>query len=182
MPDPLRDLSMFAENAVSDIELILQDYAAAHAASAKTTPVGRYSGSGSVFGDRATQFAVANIVGIVEYYAEQILLGEGCNPKAIRTWGDKPSAWKKAFGADIEDAATCPSFTKMRGFYEARNAIVHQRGELTHSQRNRGVYVRLAAARIERVGYRIVVTESTVRACAKVCGQCIKELDKTTKA
>ena len=129
----------------------------------------------------ATQFAVANIVGIVEHYAEQTLLEAGCNPKKVKTWGDKPSAWKKAFGADIEVADVCPSFTPMRGYYEARNAIMHRRGELTHSQRTQDVFVRLAAAGVERVGYDIVVNESTVHACADLCVQCVEELDRTTK-
>lgn len=181
MPDPLRHLSLFAEDAVSDIRLIAYDYAAARTASNRTTTGGRFGGPGVGFGDRATQFAVANIVGIVEHYAEQALIDAGCNPKKVRTWGDKPSAWKKAFGVDIEDAEVCPSFTPMRGYYEARNAIMHRRGELTHSQRNEDVYVRLAAARVQRVGYDIVVTESTLHACADVCVHCVEELDETTK-
>ena len=70
----------------------------------------------------------------------------------------------------------------MRGYYEGRNAIMHRRGELTHSQRKQVVYDRLAAAKLERVGYQVVVTESTVHACADVCVRCVEELDGTTKA
>lgn len=131
------------------------------------------------FGDRATQFAVANIVGVVEHYVEQVLLDAGCSPKKVKTWGDKPSAWKRAFGADIEDVDVSPSFKAMRGFYEARNAIMHRRGELTHSQRTDAVYARLAAAQVERVGHHVVVTSNTVPACAEVCVRCVEELDKT---
>ena len=69
----------------------------------------------------------------------------------------------------------------MRGFYEARNAIMHRRGELTDSQRNQRIFARLMAARIERVGYRIVVNGNTVRSCAEVCVQCVQELDATTR-
>ena len=179
MPDPLRHLGMFAEDAVSDVRLIVHDYFAARAASTGITAVGRFGGSGVGFANRATQFAVANIVGVVEYYAEQVLLDVGCNPKKVKTWGDKPSAWKTAFGADIEDVELCPSFKPMRGYYEARNAIMHRRGELTHSQRTEDVYARLASAQVERVGHELVVTENTVRACAEVCVSCVKELDKT---
>lgn len=181
MPDPLRHLSTFAEDAVSDIRLIVHDYLAARAGSNGAAIVGRFGGQGVGFGDRATQFAVANIVGVVEHYAEQILLDAGCAAGQVTSWNNKPSAWKNKFGADIEDADVCPSFTPMRGYYEARNAIMHRRGELTHSQRKQAVYDRLNAAQVGRIGYDIVVTESTVRACADVCVHCVSELDATTK-
>lgn len=180
MPDPLRELSVFAEDAVGDIQGILRDYLAARRESLKNTEVGRFGGSGVGLGDRATQFAIANIVGIVEHYAEKVLLVAGSNPGKIKTWGDKPTAWKAAFGADIEDTTTAPSFKPMRGYYEARNAIMHRRGELTASQRNHNVFARLKAAHIDRVGYHIVVNATTVISCAAVCVQCVKELDATT--
>lgn len=181
MSDPLRDLSMFAEHAVSDIRLIVHEYAAAREASSRAKPVGRFGGPGVGFGDRATQLAVVNIVGVVEHYAEQKLLEAGFDDKKVRSWADKVSAWKKAFGADIEAADVCQYFRPMRGYYEARTAIVHRRGQLTDSQRTKDVYDRLAAAGIERVGYDIVVTRSTVHACADVCVKCVVELDGTAK-
>lgn len=181
MPDPLRNLSRFAENAIGDVRLIIHDYAAARAASTGTTKIGRFGGPDVGFGDRATQLAVANIVGVVEHYAEQILLDAGCLPGQVTNWGNKPSAWKNKFDADIEDEGTCPSFTSMRGYYEARNAIMHRRGELTHSQRKQAVYDRLAAANLERVGYQVVVSERTVHACADACVRCLEELDETTR-
>lgn len=181
MPDPLRQLSGLAEDAVSDVRLIVHDYVAACAASTTNTMGGRFGGPGVGFGDRATQFAVANIVAVVEHYAEQVLLDAGCAAGQVTTWGSKPSAWKNKFNADIEDEESCPSFTPMRGYYEARTAIMHRRGELTHSQRKQAVYDRLAAANVERVGYDIVVTESTVHACADVCVRCVMELDETIR-
>lgn len=181
MSDPLRDLSAFAEDAIGDVRLIVHDYIAARAASTRTTRIGRFGGPGIGFGDRATQLAVANIVGVVEHYAEQVLLDAGCSPGQVTTWGNKPTAWKNKFDADIEDDETCPSFAPMRGYYEARNAIMHRRGELTHSQRKQVVYERLAAAKLERVGYEVVVTQSTVYACAEVCVRCVEELDESTK-
>ena len=182
MPDPLRDLSGFAEDAIGDVRLIVHDYIAARAASTQSGGIGRFGGPAAGLGDRATQFAVANIVGVVEHYAEQVLLNAGCSPGQVTSWGNKPAAWKKKFDADIEDEEICPSFTPMRGYYEARNAIMHRRGILTHSQRKQVVYNRLAAARLERVGYEVVVTESSVRTCAQVCVRCVEELDGTTKA
>lgn len=182
MPDPLRHLSEFAEDAIGDVRLIAHDYMAARAASARTVKIGRFGGAGVGFGDRGTQLAVANIVGVVEHYAEQVLLDAGCAPGQVTNWGNKPTAWKNMFDADIEDKETCPSFAPMRGYYEARNAIMHRRGELTHSQRRQAVYDRLAAADVERVGYNVVVTEKTVHTCAEVCVRCIEELDKTTRS
>lgn len=178
MPDPLP--STFAENAVRDIRLIAHDYGAARAASTRTTSVGRFGGPDAGFGDRATQLAVANLVGVVEQYAEQVLLNAGSDAKRVRTWDDKCREWKRVFGVDIEAPDVCPSFAPIRGYYEARNSIMHQRGELTHSQRKKDVYDRLAAARMERVGFQIVVTESTVRTCADACVRCINELDGST--
>jgi hypothetical protein len=181
MPDPLLDLSGFAEDAIGDVRLIVHDYIAARAAPTRTTRVGRFGGPGVGFGDRATQLAVANIVGVVEHYAERVLLDAGCSPGQVTNWGNKPSAWKNKFDADIEDDEMCPSFAPMRGYYEARNAIMHRRGELTHSQRKQTIYDRLAAAKVVRVGYDLVVTERTVHACADVCVRCVEELDETTK-
>ena len=181
MGDPLRDLSGFAEDAIGDVRLIVHDYVAARADSKRITRVGRFGGAAVGFGDRATQLAVANIVGVVEHYAEQVLLAAGCSPGQVTSWGNKPAAWKNKFDADIEDEDMCPSFVPMRGYYEARNAIMHRRGELTHSQRKQVVYDRLAAAKLERIGYEVVVTESTVRACAQVCVRCVMELDETTR-
>ena len=147
MPDPLRDLSGFAEDAIGDVRLIVHDYVAARAVSARTTRVGRFGADPVGFGDRATQLAVANIVGVVEHYAEQVLLDAGCSPGQVTTWGNKPTAWKNKFDVEIDDGETCPSFVPMRGYYEARNAIMHRRGELTHSQRKQVVFDRLAAAK-----------------------------------
>lgn len=180
MTDRLRDISAMAEDAVGDVRLIVHDYTASRSASFGDLGVGRFGGAAAIFGDRPTQLAVANIVGVVEHYAEQVLLAAGSSHGQVTSWGNKPSAWEAAFHVDIRDAAVCPSFEAMRGFYEARNAIMHRRGELTHSQRKRVVYDRLAAAKIERVGFSVVVQERTVISCGEVCTDCIQELDATT--
>lgn len=177
MPDPLAHLSALAEDAVSDIRLIVHDYSAVRAVAAPGS-VGRFNVPGADFGDRATQFAIANIAGIVEHYAERILLAAGSPANKVKTWADKPKEWQKQFGADIE---SCGSFAPMRGYYEARNAIMHRRGELTDSQRKADVYERLAAAEVPRVGFHVVVTEPMVAACADVCIACVEEMDGTTR-
>jgi hypothetical protein len=179
MPDPLAHLSTLAEDAVGDIRLIVHDYAAVRAVGGPSR-VGRFYVAGANFGDRATQFAIANIVGVVEHYAEQVLLAVGCAPSNIKSWGDKPRAWQNRFGVDIETA--CGSFAAMRGYYEARNAIMHRRGELTDSQRKPDVYARLMTAGVPRVGFNVVVTEAMVSDCADTCVQCIEEMDITTAA
>lgn len=179
MPDPLRHLTKFAEDAVGDIRLIVHDYTAARAGSIGSSSVGRFGLADQGFGDRATQFAVANIVAVVEHYAEQILLDAGSDPKKVRTWPDKVKMWQAVFGPDIEDPSICPSFVPMRGYYEVRNAIMHRRGELTDSQRKDEVYARIEAASVERVGFDVVVSRSTVATCADVCVRCVEELDAT---
>lgn len=174
MSDPLRHLSDLAENAVSDIRHIAHDYGVVRKSDSATA---RFGGQGVAFGDRATQLAIANIVGVVEQYAETVLLDFGCKPGSIRSWPSKVGQWNSNFGADIEN--DCPTFLPMWGFYDTRNAIIHRRGELTHSQRKREVYDRLEAAGVARVGYEVVVNEAMVRRCAELCVRCVEELDST---
>lgn len=182
MPDPLQNLTEFAEDAISDLRLIVHEYVAVRTGPAGTAAVGRFGATDQGFGDRGTQFALANIVAVVEQYAEQVLLHSGADPKKVKDWTAKLKVWKTMFGTNIEDVESCPAFAPMRGFYEARTAIMHRRGELTDSQRKPEVYARLAAANIERVGYKVVVSDSTVLACADVCVRCVKELDATVKS
>jgi hypothetical protein len=175
--DPLRQLSDLGENAVSDIRLVAHDYGVALKCDTGLVRAGRFGGPGASFGDRATQLAVANIVGIVEQYAENVLLAAGSSPGAIKAWPTKVQVWNDRFGVDVEKE--CPSFGPMWGFYDARNAIMHRRGELTHSQRKPQVYDRLKAAAVDRIGYDIVVNAEMVDRCAEVCVRCVQELDKT---
>lgn len=174
MPDPLRHLSDLAENAVSDIRLIAYDYGVVRKSVSATA---RFGGPGVAFGDRATQLAIANIVAIVEQYAETVLINSGCSPAGITSWPNKVKQWNRKFGADIYN--DCPTFLPMWGFYDARNAIMHRRGELTHSQRKPEVYDRLATAAVPRVGYDVVVNEAMVGRCAEACVRCVEELDST---
>lgn len=173
-------MTEFAEDAVGDIRLIVHDYRVARASTGSIT-VGRFGLAGQGFGDRATQFAVANIVAVIEHYAERILLDADSDPKKVKTWPDKVKAWQTIFDTDIEDPQICPSFMPMRGYYEVRNAIMHRRGELTDSQRKGLVYERLEAANVERIGFYVVVTQSTVSDCADVCLRCVEELDATVQ-
>lgn len=179
MPNPLGALSAYAEHAVADIRLIVHQHIAARV-NEDHTHIGRFGGPHTGYGDRATQFAVANIVGVVEHYAEQVLLGAGADPKKIRTWDDKTKEWTTRFGLTTDIATACPAFEPMRGYYEARNAIMHRRGELTDNQRKDAVYARLAAAAITLVGFNVVVHMSTIHACAHTCIICIEQLDATT--
>lgn len=93
MNDLLRELSALAEDSVSDIQLIVLDHRAAHTVASRATKVGRFGGPATVFGDRATQLAVANIVGTVEHYAEHILLEAGCSPNRIKNWDGRLTEW-----------------------------------------------------------------------------------------
>lgn len=179
MADPLRQLSDLGETAVSDMRLIHHDYGVARRGATGSQRAGRFGGPLAGFRDRATQLAVANIVGIVEQYAENVLLQVGLKPSSITSWPNKVKVWNIHFSVDIEK--DCPAFRPMRGFYEARNAIMHRRGELTHLQRKHEVYERLKAAGVTRVGYDIVVSAATVRRCTEVCVRCVQELDETRR-
>lgn len=171
------DLTSLAEDAVSDIRVIVHDYAT-------TRSIAKASRNERLvpnlrFGDRTTQFAIANIVAIVELYVELTLLRAGCRAGQVRNWSDKTAEWKRKFGASIDDVTISPAFATMRGFYEARNAIMHNQGELTQSQRKPQVYQRLATANIERIGFILVVGSETVKRCSIACLSCIVELDAT---
>lgn len=166
--------SAHAEHAIADIRLIVHEHLAASVGD-RGSPVGRFGGPQTGFGDRATQFAVANVVGIVEHYAEQTLLGAGAPPNKVRTWDNKLEAWSDIFGKEL--ATACPAFQPMRGYYEARNAIMHRRGELTDTQRKDAVYERINAAGLTLIGFNVVVNLTTLHACASTCLSCIEQLD-----
>ena len=175
--DPFLQLSDLGESAISDVRLVAHEYGVARTWDKGIARAGRFGRSGAGFGDRATQLAIANIVGIVEQFAENVLLAVGCSPNSIRSWPSKVQAWNGHFGVEVD--CVCPSFRPMWGFYDARNAIMHRRGELTHSQRNPQVYDRLKTAGIDRIGYDIVVNAAMVDRCAETCVRCIQELDQT---
>lgn len=168
--------SSHAEYAIADIRLIVHEHLAARASDSRTR-VGRFGGPHTGFGDRATQLAIANIVGIVEQYAERTLLEAGALPNKVKTWDNKIDAWSLMFGKDLTTA--CPAFQPMRGYYEARSAIMHRRGELTDSQRKDAVYQRLRAAGVTLIGFNVVVDLTTLQACASTCVTCIEQLDAT---
>lgn len=177
MADPLGDLSTSAEDAIADIRLIAHDYVTAQRRALTEVRRGRFGGLAHGFGDRGNQLAIANVVGIVEHYAEGVLLDAGSKPSNLTSWPSKVKQWDSLYGTDVVN--DCASFVPMWGFYDARNAIMHRRGELTHQQRKQEVYDRLAAAGIERVGYHVVVNPPMVASCASVCVACVRELDST---
>lgn len=174
MPESRTLLSAHAEHAIADIRLIVHEHLAARVGDIRTH-VGRFGGPHTGFGDRATQLAVANVVGVVEHYAELTLLDADAPPNKVKTWDNKLQAWFDCFGKDPTTA--CPSFQPMRGYYEARNAIMHRGGELTDTQRKDPNYERLRAAGITLIGFNVVVDLTTLRACASTCVTCIEQLD-----
>ncbi len=176
MPNSRTMPSAHAEHAIADIRLIVHEHLAARVSDSRPR-VGRFGDPHAGFGDRATQFAVANIVGVVEHYAERTLLDAGAPPNKVKTWDNKLGAWSDIFGVDLTSA--CPAFQPMRGYYEARNAIMHRRGELTDTQRKDDVYERLTAAGVTLVGFSVVVDMTTLHACASTCVTCIEQLDAT---
>ena len=101
----------------------------------------------------------------------------GAPPNKVKTWDNKLRAWSDCFGKDPTTA--CPSFQPMRGYYEARNAIMHRRGELTDAQRKDAVYERLSAGGITLIGFNVVLDLTTLRACVYTCVTCIEQLDAT---
>lgn len=183
MYDPATVASSHSEDAIGDIRLIHRDYANSRAVAVK--PPGRFQGP-EITSDRSTQLAIAAIAAVVEQYAAAVLLDAAVATakKALGDWDDKGKAWNTTFGVHPDQASV--HFPAMIGFYQARTAVLHERGHLTRAQRTEPrksrVDAALAHAGLSRQGHRLILTAETVAHCAAVCCATISELEATRLA
>lgn len=98
-----------------------------------------------------------------------------------RTWKDRVSRWKRWYGFD---ASTNPGFQRFLIFVEARNAILHGGGRLTHRQLSQAPQLAadLTSVGLSLTGDRITVSASAIATCADSTVSFIRWLDEQLKA
>ena len=170
--------SEHGEQAKSDIRRAAADFQTLNRH--RPAPRGRFRDT--VTSDRSAHLALVTITGTVEHFSRVTLLSLGANENAIRDWDGQTKVWS---ANGVELATACPSYAAMRGFYEARTAIVHQQGHLTTAQlapkRYPKVLALLNAARIERLHHQLILDASQIQRCAHTCWQFVDELEKANK-
>jgi hypothetical protein len=93
------------------------------------------------------------------------------------TWPRRFAAWKNLHGIPFDEF---PRYHPLRGYIEARNAVVHGLGVLTRKQLKKPDTAegRLRAAQITLTGTRVALTADNATACAQVVRDLIKWLDQ----
>src|SRR5262249_37712817 len=92
------------------------------------------------------------------------------------TWPRRFAAWKTLHSIVFDDF---PRYHPLRGYIEARNAVVHGLGTLTRKQLKKPdtAQGRLRAAQISLTGTRVMLTVDNATACAQVVRDLIEWLD-----
>jgi len=93
------------------------------------------------------------------------------------TWPQRFASWKSLHGIAFD---AFPRYHPLRGFIEARNAVVHGLGALTRKQLKKPDTAegRLRAAQITLTGTRLTLTVDHATACAQVVRALIEWLDE----
>jgi hypothetical protein len=170
--------SELVEDALYDIRTIHRDYKTVLAAAeARSTGRGRMGieGTGAA---RSTQLAIASLAATVEHYSRNVLTEDAS--VSPNTWHKQQTAWQERLGIDLK--RQCPHYPALRGFVDARNAILHGGGTLTKQQTENVAFWpeiqrHLAAAGINRVRHTLVFTPELVERCAEVCVAVVVEME-----
>ncbi|MBJ7519368.1 MAG: hypothetical protein JHC84_06705 [Solirubrobacteraceae bacterium] len=95
---------------------------------------------------------------------------------ALDTWERRDKSWKRYFAVDVE---TYGDHARLRGYVEARNAIVHGLGELSRKQRANpaDAVAKLRKAGITVVNNRVVIEAAHVDDCARTVIAFVRWLD-----
>lgn len=110
-------------------------------------------------------------------------------------WGrveeDVEGGWHRVFDALDQwygiNCRAAPSFQRLQGFIEARNAIVHGLGELTRKQTRTSKAERrtrsmLQTAGVPIVGKRVAPNDSTVESCGNTVTEFVSWVDTSSQA
>jgi hypothetical protein len=105
------------------------------------------------------------------------LLWEDFAERNTDSWGQRFSSWEILHKVTV---SAFPRYSPLRGYIEARNAIVHGVGALTRKQlkqlpRNTGL---LNSAGIAMTGTRLTLTVANATDCASTVSSLIKWLDE----
>ncbi|MGL5826226.1 MAG: hypothetical protein ACRCYU_15645 [Nocardioides sp.] len=173
MPDRMVE-SAAAEQAKTDIRLMHDEYRVA--STLQRHRRGRIRTDH--LAERPQQLLVASIVGVVEHLSLDVLIGRGVAENKARTWDGQVKEWN---GLGVDMTAACPSLAAVRGFYEARTAIMHAGGHFTSGQlvepRHTTMLGHLASAGVEHAQHRVLVDDSTIVRCVEICLRFIDELE-----
>lgn len=93
------------------------------------------------------------------------------------TWPQRFESWKSLHGIPFD---SFPRYHPLRGFIEARNAVVHGLGALTRKQLKKPDTAegRLRAAHVALIGTRVTISVENATACAQVVHDLIEWLDE----
>jgi hypothetical protein len=180
LPDVFADSSRdsLAEQAIEDLRIIYRDFLAAQRARNRTSQ-GRMPGEAGFAEDRSSQLAIASLVATIEHYSLDVL--EVHTGKRPRSWHKQAELWLSELGVQL--AARCPNYPALRGFVEARNAVMHGQGSLTDQQvkesaeRWAQIKAFMKAAGLERMRRLLILTPETVARCTDVCTAVVGELE-----
>ena len=144
---------------------------------------------------------IPHLVAIAEDFVRSLLIESvetqlPLEPEVVWTFWrlveqDIEGGWSQVFEALNEwygiNCKAAPSFQKLQGFIEARNAIVHGLGNLTRKQtrtaraerRSRSM---LQTAGVPIVGQRVTPNDSTVYSCATTVAEFVSWVDVASQA
>jgi hypothetical protein len=125
--------------------------------------------------------AIIDTVAVVETYTTARLLSvvPALTEQEASTWQKRESAWLRHGGVDF--GTLRPTWSKVSGFVEVRNALQHGLGRLTDSQlskrRRDSVLEAIRATSITLNGDLVVLRSGDVTECSGVCADFISSLD-----
>ena len=162
---------------------------------------GRLRGTaGVVRTDPSRYLVLPHIVAIAEEFSRRLLITKTevqvpqnrpvlkklwlkAEDQAEGRWEEHLRAWKDWHQIPLASEST---YTNLRPFIEARNAIMHGLGELTRRQRrgNQEATLRgeLKHVGIDVIGTRLVVHDKAVARCAGACKTFVEQLDLRAQA
>ncbi|GLX11169.1 hypothetical protein [Microbispora sp. NBRC 16548] len=176
--------SLAAEQAVTDLRLILAEHKRSQAPI--TLRPGRIPLAGGDPERRRRELTLAALVAVVEHFSLHLLIKTTpvVNESSVASWPKQEKAWKDHHNVDLrQDTA---EYSVVRGFIEARNAVLHGLGELTKMQQQPNklphVLQDLKKARIELDGIRLVVTKRDLDRCSEHSRRFVSQLDLISRS
>jgi hypothetical protein len=165
-----RVLSFAAEQARTDLRLILAEHQRSRRASSMLRP-GRMPLAGGDPERRSRELSLSGLVAVAENFFVHILLETvpGIDEIAISNWRKREEVLREHHSVDPRQSSN--DYGAVCGFAEARNAILHGLGHLTRMQQrpNRLPRIKqdLAAAGIGLDRTRVLIEEAELVACTE---------------
>lgn len=171
--------SLAAEQAITDLRLILAEHKRSLISS--TLRPGRIPQAGGYPERRRRELTLAALVAVIEHFSFHALIRAtpGLNESSVASWPKQEQAWKDHHNINLRiDIA---EYAAVRGFTEARNAVLHGLGELTKMQQQphklSEVLKDLKRAGIELDGKRLLVSELDLDRCSEYSRRYLQQID-----